>query len=99
MERPTQCAVTSVWHKQTRSVTEACAHQSLSVIPGLSQDRPIFVTREMARLEGFEPPTNGFGSHYSIRLSYRRVFKGLFLPRPDVLSSGRWDIPNACWGE
>ena len=73
MERPTQCAVTSVWHKQTRSVTEACAHQSLSVIPGLSQDRPIFVTREMARLEGFEPPTNGFGSHYSIRLSYRRT--------------------------
>lgn len=28
---------------------------------------------EMARLEGFEPPTNGFGSRYSIRLSYRRV--------------------------
>jgi hypothetical protein len=28
---------------------------------------------EMVRLEGFEPPTNGFGSHYSIRLSYRRV--------------------------
>ena len=27
----------------------------------------------MARLEGFEPPTNGFGSHYSIRLSYRRI--------------------------
>lgn len=31
--------------------------------------------REMARLEGFEPPTNGFGSHYSIRLSYRRVYR------------------------
>lgn len=31
------------------------------------------VVVEMARPEGFEPPTNGFGSHYSIRLSYGRV--------------------------
>ncbi|MDB6163113.1 MAG: 4-hydroxybenzoate polyprenyltransferase [Xanthomonadaceae bacterium] len=27
----------------------------------------------MVRPEGFEPPTNGFGSHYSIRLSYGRM--------------------------
>lgn len=29
---------------------------------------------KMVRPEGFEPPTNGFGSHYSIRLSYGRIF-------------------------
>ena len=29
--------------------------------------------RKMVRPEGFEPPTNGFGSHYSIRLSYERM--------------------------
>jgi hypothetical protein len=29
--------------------------------------------KRLARPEGFEPPTNGFGSHYSIRLSYGRM--------------------------
>lgn len=29
--------------------------------------------RNVVRPEGFEPPTNGFGSHYSIRLSYERL--------------------------
>ena len=29
--------------------------------------------QNLVRPEGFEPPTNGFGSHYSIRLSYRRI--------------------------
>ncbi len=49
----------------------------------------------MARLEGFEPPTNGFGSHYSIRLSYRRVFKGLFPGEPPKMTNGSVTLYNA----
>jgi hypothetical protein len=50
------------------------------VIPTIGNSCEVFFahgvsinTRKMARPEGFEPPTNGFGSHYSIRLSYGRV--------------------------
>ena len=81
------------------SGAEASAQRLSPLLKSRAQRGHKLGTDPLARLEGFEPPTNGFGSHYSIRLSYRRVFKGLFLPRPDVLSSGRWDIPNACWGE
>ena len=63
----------------------------------LSQICPKIVPRVLARLEGFEPPTNGFGSHYSIRLSYRRVSKGLFLQTGPKVSSGPVTLYPAPW--
>lgn len=44
--------------------------------------------QKLARPEGFEPPTNGFGSHYSIRLSYGRVEMRAGMGHPEDAASG-----------
>ena len=48
-----------------------------------------FVVEKMVRPEGFEPPTNGFGSHYSIRLSYGRLMQPPVSYRAARHSSGK----------
>ncbi len=61
----------------TRPAAKACRRPLLNSQgrdpQDLSQSGHRFVTGGMVRPEGFEPPTNGFGSHYSIQLSYERI--------------------------
>ena len=67
-----------VYAGQTGAAAQAAAVAAAASNAGRHARRPEIPTREpdrrkMARPEGFEPPTNGFGSHYSIRLSYGRI--------------------------
>ncbi len=48
--------------------------------------------RNLARLEGLEPPTTWFEARYSIQLSYRRVVRWRFYQRSNA---GRDSIPTA----
>ncbi len=59
-------------HKAAESFfSKEAKKQKTRFLKGFAHPRPR-LGRELVRPEGFEPPTNGFGSHYSIRLSYGR---------------------------